>query len=81
MLRSVSTRLATTAVAFLAASVFSGCCKSYVRATVEPCPPASHEVLVQVLQMDAAEKYEAVVAYVADDILPYCRGIEAILEE
>jgi len=81
MRRSVSTRLATTASLFLAASVFSGCCKSYVQATLEPCAPLGRDGLVQLALLDDDGKNEALVAWVADEMLPYCHGIHAILEE
>ncbi len=75
MRRSVSTRLAGIAVVCLVGSGLSGCCKSYVQAQVEPCPPMSAELLMHILDGgDVAD------VYVADEIIPYCAGIKAVNE-
>lgn len=77
MRRSGSTRLAVTASLFLAASGLSGCYKSYVRAHVDRCPPMSVEIGEELLTVTDSPS----VIYVADEIIPYCAGIDALLDE
>ena len=80
MRRSVSTRLAGIALACLAAIALSSCCKSYVKASVEPCPLSNRRAMMQLIMLDGEGKNEALVKWIADDIMPYCAGIDGINE-
>ena len=75
MRRNGSTRLAAIALVCLAASGSTSCCKTYAKATVEPCPKMSEALLLHVRDnMGLAEDF------VADEMIPYCAGVDAINE-
>jgi hypothetical protein len=74
MRRNASTRLGAIAVVFLAAIALSSCCgKSVVPVEVEPCPVMTEAML---LEIGVSDSLAAV--YVADEIIPYCAGIDAM---
>ena len=80
MRRSVSTKLAGIASVFLVASGSSGCFTTYVQARSEECPPSTAKAMAQLLDLDAIGDNEALVSWIADDVLPFCRGLMAINE-
>lgn len=80
MRRSASMRLAGTVAACLAGIVSITCCKSYVQAEIEPCPKATTLMLMDLDGLNEEGLHEPVVAYLADEILPYCAGIGAVNE-
>ena len=77
MRRNASTKLGAIAVAFLAASAFSGCCgKSVPKPEIPQCPKMSEAMLEEILTGDSAT-----ITYVADEIIPYCAGIKDLVGE
>ena len=72
---SGSTQLVAILLVCLAGSGSLSCYKRYVRAHVEACPPMSEAVVVEMTVVDSP-----LVTYVADEIIPYCKGIDAVLE-
>ena len=80
MRRSDSTRLAATALVCLVASVSCSWWPKPVRAEVQPCPLASEEVLIQLMVLDAEGMFEELTTWIADDLIPYCAGIDGINE-
>jgi len=71
-----STRLAVTALACLVGSASLSCYKSYVRAHVPRCPPMSEKLLEELLTVTDSPA----VIYTADETIPYCVGIDALLD-
>ncbi len=71
-----SMRLAASLLACLALSGSLGCYKRYVRAHVPRCEPMS-EVLL--LYLDHADN--PAVTYTADETIPYCVGIDSLLDD
>ena len=76
MQRSDFTRGFGRVAACLVALVWSGCCKTYAKAEVEPCPPMSVEMILHL----QGEELDVADVYVADEIIPYCAGIDALNE-
>ncbi len=70
------TRRVASLLVCLAAFASSGCYKSYVRAHVPRCEPKSEELLVYLRDND-----NVCVDYTADETIPYCKGIDALLDE
>ena len=76
MASSDSNRRVVTLLVCLVASVSFSCCKSYVRAHVPRCPQMNEAMAAEMLTQESAT-----ITYVADEIIPYCKGIEALREE
>jgi hypothetical protein len=74
-------RLVASLLVCLAGSACTSCYKSYVRAHVPRCPELDEPGMVQLIMLDEAGKHEALVGYVSDDIIPYCDGIDGLLDE
>ena len=83
MRRDGSMKLAVSLAVSLGALVSNGCCKRYVQIEVEPCPPMSEEMLehLKVEDLDVRNPDDLADVYVADEIIPYCDGIEAIPDD
>ena len=71
-----STRHVVILLACLGVCGLSGCYKSYVRAHVPRCEVMSEELLVYLAAAD-----NIAVTYTADETIPYCAGIDALLDE
>ena len=72
-----STRRVASLLAFLVLSGSLSCCKSYVRAHVPRCPKISE---MMVMEMQTVTN-SPTVDYVADELIPYCAGIDALRSE
>ena len=70
-----STRLVASLLVCLVLSGLLGCYKRYVRAHVPRCEPMSEELLVYL-----KDNENTCVDYTADETIPYCKGIDALLE-
>lgn len=72
-----STKLVVIAAACLVSSGSLSCCKSYVQANVPACPLMTEAMVLEMMAvMDSPT-----VDYVADDLIPYCKGIDALRGE
>jgi hypothetical protein len=71
-----STRLAVILLVCLAVSGLAGCYKRYVRAHVPRCPPMNEAMLAEMLIVTDSPTVD----YTADETIPYCAGIDALLE-
>lgn len=77
MRASGSKRLVASLLVCLAGSACTSCYKSYVRAHVPRCDPMSAELLEELLIVTDSPA----VIYTADKTIPYCAGIDALLDE
>ena len=73
---TVSTRRVAILLVSLALSVSLGCYKRYVRAHVPRCDPMNEELLVYLGLAD-----NVCVDYTADLTIPYCAGIDGLLDD
>jgi hypothetical protein len=52
-----------------------------VKAEIEPCPLATQQAIIQLLILEnnpQFKQFDDLVVWVADEIIPYCSGIEAV---
>lgn len=77
MRSSVSKKLAGIAAVCLVASGSYSCCKNYVPAEVPPCPKMNERMLMEMLVRSDSPTID----YVADELIPYCKGIEAMRDD
>lgn len=80
MATGVSKKPAARALIFLVASVLSGCCHELPNASVPPCPKPSREAILQLMALDEdpEKRNEDLVHWAADEIIPYCNGVDAV---
>jgi hypothetical protein len=64
-------------LAFLVLIGSLSCCKSYVRAHVPRCPKISEVMIMEMMTVTGSPTVD----YVADELIPYCVGIDALLDE
>ena len=74
---SVLRKLAGIVAACLVASVCGSCCKSYVQAVVPRCPKMNEAMAAEMLTVTDSPTVD----YTADETIPYCKGIDELLDE
>ncbi len=72
-----SIRLAVLVLAFLVLSGSLSCYKSYVRAHIPRCPLISEVMIMEMMTVTDSPTVD----YVADDLIPYCKGLDALLDD
>ncbi len=77
---SDSRRRVVILLACLAVIACGSCCKSYVRAHVPQCPKMNEEMGAEMLSTEACPCGDATITYTADETIPYCAGIDDLLE-
>ena len=70
-----STKHGVLVLAFLVLSGSLSCCKSYVQAHVPRCPLISEMMVMEMMTVTDSPTVD----YVADELIPYCAGIDALL--
>ena len=72
-----STKHGVLLLAFLVLSGSLSCCKSYVRPHIPRCPKISEMMVMEMMTVTDSPTVD----YVADELIPYCQGIDAMRNE
>ena len=65
----------------LAVSGSGSCYKSYVRAHVPRCDLMNEEMGEEMLSTEPCKCGDATITYTADKTIPYCKGIDDLLDD